>query len=190
MIKIISIVFSSIIIIAVWSFNTNVVNTAHSDALELLIESNEPSLESDSKKYFRLDAYIINHGKDQVKLVQPGDGWRTPITKWSVQLLSGNENQDSNFLDRNGARCGNVNSLEEDDLIYLKPGEKKQLKFWYGYPDIPNVIGKYGIRLSYTNEPKQKWKGLGFHDKRIMKKVKKTDKVELISNEIVIEIKE
>jgi hypothetical protein len=47
-------------------------------------------------KFIKVGAYIINHGNSFVKLVQPGDGsqdgWRTPITKWSVKPTSENEN--------------------------------------------------------------------------------------------------
>ena len=159
-----------------------------------MIECENPTINIDSIQHLKIKAIISNNGTESINLVKPGDGsqngWRTPIIKWSVVKSDTEQPQstETNFLENNNERCGNVNGLTADDLVELPHGESVEFKYWLGTPAIPNASGQYKIRMLYANEPKLKWKGLGMNDKEVMRKVKRTNSLELISNEILIEV--
>lgn len=166
------------------------------NSLTLNITCETSNLIINKSEHLKIKANLINDGDKTVKIVMPGDGsqtaMRTPIIKWSVIKMQENQNQimESNFSLRKDARCGNINGLKESDLIELKPGQTKLVEEWIGFPQIPNELGKYRIQLLYKNDPKIKWKGTGYHNKRLMRKVRKTNSIEIISNEIIVEVNE
>src|SRR5262245_43765851 len=75
-----------------------------------------------------LSVTVVNHGGQEVILVEPGDGsdwgWRTPVIEWSSSTWF------------RGPRCGNVNALKPEDVFTLKPGESRRLGGWVGVPQL------------------------------------------------------
>jgi len=59
----------------------------------------------------QVTATLVNRGKREVTLVEPGDGsdcgWRTPLVEWSRRRRD------------NGGRCGNINALKEEEVFTL-----------------------------------------------------------------------
>lgn len=173
-----------------------VFNTFNNEDLSLLIQSDVSEIKLDSIENLKIDIYIFNNSESSVKLVQPGDGslvgWRTPIVKWSVI----NQTQNSHSFElSNVARCGNINSPSAKDVFILESGKSQKLNKNYRFPEIPKKIGTYRIQLSYLNLPKMKWEGLSFHgsklhpeEKKMLKKIRKTAKVDLVSNELIIHV--
>ena len=110
------------------------------------------------------------------------------LKRWSVKRTA--PLKDSESTSNSKSRCGNINPVQKDDLIHLISGEKIKLKNWIGYPKIPKEIGDYRIQLTYSNNPKTKWQGLSNHDKKTLRKIQKTDEIELVSNEVIYSITE
>ena len=164
--------------------------------IELRIESDRNQIDPklNPNHYAKITGELINNGNQSIKLVLPGDGsedgWRTPYIKWSVVKENGEGSKQHEFEFREAMRCGNVNSLNLEDIIELPPNQSIVIDEWIGYPPIPHSSGKYRIKLSYENDPKAKWEGLGFHDKFLLCKAKRTDKIKVMSNEINVEVLE
>lgn len=173
------------------SFLNDSVNTYD---IELRIESDRDQIDPklNPNHYAKITGELINNGSKSIKLVLPGDGsddgWRTPYIKWSVVEYKDEQTKKHEFKFEEGMRCGNVNSLKPDDIIELLPNQSVTLDEWIGFPKIPHKSGKYRIRLSYENDPKAKWQGLGFHDKSLLRKAKRTNKIKVMSNEITVEV--
>lgn len=136
--------------------------------------------------------YIKNLGTDPVTLVAPGDGsiagWRTPTLHWSfLPSDSWDSHSAATALGING-RCGNINSLEPEEVFQLAPGEEKELASWLLFTD--NVKpGNYRVRLYYNNIPDMEWEGLTMgHDPKAMQRVKNSTPVSLLSNEVEVEV--
>jgi len=134
----------------------------------------------------KLTVTLHNRGKQELTLVQPGDGsecgWRSPVVTW---LVDGPK-------PRVGfGRCGNVNPLRASEVFVLKPGEKVELGAWVGGPNL-TMPGKYSVKLRYVNDPAMKWKGLplGNHDAAAMERVRRSSAVSVDSNPLEIVISE
>ena len=101
---------------------------------------------------------LINDGTKTVTLVDPGDGsnvgWRTPIITWNVATSDGTLVPPP----PQGARCGNVNRIDDSEIFDLAPGERHVLSEWLGGPHAP--AGSYVIRLVYENDPSRKQSGV------------------------------
>jgi hypothetical protein len=130
------------------------------------------------------DIELVNSGDRTVTLVMPGDGsevaWRTPVLRWSVSP----EPQPTQM-----ARCGNINPLRPDEVFTLAPGERRRLREWV--PPIYGVTaGAYTVRLSYTNDPTLKWRGveLGPHDPEAMQRVRESTPCRAVSNDVEITV--
>lgn len=127
-------------------------------------------------------ALLVNRGKNEVLLVEPGNGsecgWRTPVVEWSRRQRRG------------GGRCGNINSLKPDEVFTLAPGESRELKGWIGVPYLSGP-GRYRVSLRYTNEPQREWSGvpLDEHDPKAWEAVRRSTPVSVVSNtvEVVVE---
>jgi hypothetical protein len=131
-----------------------------------------------------LDVTLVNRGTQDVVLVEPGDGsldgWRTPIIEWS-----------RDFEDRS-RRCGNVGSLQPDEVFTLKPGEARQLRGSVRLPQ-PRVPGSYRIALRYTNRPDLEWIGVPLgagHDPGTMEAVQMSTPVSAVSNSVELIVTE
>ena len=162
----------------------------------------------------RWELTIVNRGKQEMTLVQPGDGsdcgWRTPIIEWLVNgkingAIEEPEKVSSDTPVRKPelqpacltgrmqgiARCGNINHLSAQEIVVLKPGQKVTMNSWMGAPDLRNEKGPFKVSVRYFNIPDLKWKGipLGDHDSKAMDQVKQSNRVALESNvlEIVVE---
>lgn len=181
-----------------WGYSDyNIVNAKSTPVLTITCDST--LVEVSSLKYIKINATLTNKEDKVVNLVLPGDGSqsgsRTPIIKWSVVKLAEDMQASSSadFHLRTGPRCGNMNALEENELVQLLPEQSRSLGSWIGVPQLPEEVGKYSVRLSYKNDPKIKWEGMGFHgmrihNKRLLRKVKKTDLIKVESNELIIEV--
>jgi len=130
----------------------------------------------------RFTATLVNRGKNEVTLVEPGDGsdygWRTPLVEWSRRRRD------------EGIRCGNINSLKEDEVFTLRPGESRVLTDWIGQP-YRSGPARYRVSLRYKNEPNREWYGvpLGDHDAKAIERVQRSTPISTVSNavEIVVE---
>lgn len=136
-----------------------------------------------------LSVSLVNCGKRSVTLVQPGDGssvgWRTPIISWSVI------NTDDPLMPRTEEillRCGNINSLNKDEVFMIAPGEKIQLNSGWVQPQFLLQPGIYEVSFNYLNVPKLKWSGvpLGKHDRSAMRRIRNSTPFEGTSNTVTI----
>jgi hypothetical protein len=124
-------------------------------------------------------ATLTNAGSRPVTLVMPGDGSlegdRTPIVEW-------------HFVPRTSVTpgfCGNINTLKLGEVFVLNPGESRELGNWA----LPSVMeGPYRARMTYINEPSTPWRGvpLGEHDRGEMRRLKRSDRCSVGSNEILV----
>ncbi len=169
-----------------------ITNTAD---LELFIELDTIFYQGPAhdRPFAQFKAEIRNNGNESVKLVMPGDGsqsgLRTPMIKWSAINLDKQTSYEHKFQLRTDERfCGMINKIKESEIINLEPGVKVLLDEWIGNPSLGTGAGKYAVKLSYENDPASGIKGFGAQDKHIMKRIKKTTPIKLISNEIVVEI--
>ncbi len=133
-------------------------------------------------------ASLVNHGREPVEVVLPGDGsivgWRTPIIKWSVVSETGVIRQHS------GGRCGNINPLELDEVVTLRSGERVSLvRYGLFTPRLPSS-GVVSVSLSYENDPHLEWGGLamGPHESGAMARVRASTPLSLTSNIVQFEI--
>src|SRR5260370_24574724 len=137
----------------------------------------------------RWEVTIVNRGKQEVTLVQPGDGsdcgWRTPIIEWVInggvegatrQLtvektkVRANDGapapkptpQPACLGERFGriARCGNINSLKADEVFVLKPGQQVRLNAWMRDGGSQRAAGTYKVAVRYFHIPDLQWKGV------------------------------
>jgi hypothetical protein len=137
-----------------------------------------------------LTVTLINKGKNQVTLVEPGDGsaegWRTPVVQWKVFRVDAPPAK----LAEDTARCGNVNALRPEEVFTLKPGESRKLAGWIGTPQLPGP-GKYRVMFIYHNRPEMQWDGipLGRHDPDAMARVRRSTPVLLQSNVVEVTVK-
>ena len=161
----------------------------HSDELTLRFVSGTTALKVDESPIVKL--YITNNGKETVTLVHPGDGsevgWRTPVVQWSI-LAPGDET--AHFPSpRELIRCGNINSLDWDEVFRLAPGETKEMKVWLPRFKAP---GQYRVQFFYENRPGMEWGGieLGIHNPIAMWRVKNSTACSLSSNELFFTVNE
>jgi hypothetical protein len=127
---------------------------------------------------------FMNHGENEVILVEPGDGsagnefsWRTPLCEWSRHTR-----------DTGDRFCGNINALCRDEVFSIAPGKSFQSKGgWFGCPKLSGP-GRYRVSLRYENQPTRKWVGLplGEHDPEAMALVRRSTPVVIISNQVEI----
>jgi hypothetical protein len=89
-----------------------------------------------------------------------------------------------------GGRCGNVNALKSNEVFSLAPGKSQDLFGWIDSPRFTEP-GTYSVVFYYSNDPEQKWQGipLGKHDPDAMKRVEKSHKCLLISNELNLTVR-
>jgi hypothetical protein len=156
--------------------------------LDLHISAKETSLTLGQQPQIR--ATITNKGKAPVTLVLPGDGsesgWRTPLVGFSsIKTDKEKPKHPATVPLYRGGRCGNVNALKSNEVFTLAPGKSKDLSGWLGFPQFPEP-GTYSVVFYYSNDPELKWRGvpLGQHDPDAMKRVEKSHKCLLISNEL------
>jgi len=162
------------------------------NGLELRISCKKVAIKAGEKP--DISAHIINNGKKEVTLVQPGDGsrckWRTPVVGWSVipaqRAGRRHPKEPSLYL---GGRCGNINALKPQEVFTLKPGQKAMLNKWIDVPTFPRA-GTYRAVFYYFNIPDLRWRGLplGPHDAEAMKRLKSSTRCSLVSNELLFEV--
>ena len=100
------------------------VSDKKSPKIDIELTTTTPVVEVDQALHFSVS--LVNRGKRSVTLVQPGDGsrvgWRTLIISWSVI------NTDGPLMDRASVgRCGNINTLDKNEVFTIAPGEKIKL---------------------------------------------------------------
>ena len=130
---------------------------------------------------------LTNLGSAPITLVEPGDGSdggrRTPIMKWSIELIGGTHEPPEL------TGCGNINVLRPDEVFELQPGEGRLLGEWV--PDVwVTQEGRYRLRLRYENDPNLQWGGipLGEHDAEAMRRVQNSTPCVAVSNDVSIEV--
>jgi hypothetical protein len=122
---------------------------------------------------------FLKNGSDRTyHLVQPGDGsdagWRTPTIKWYVD----GARQDVDY--RNDP---SITPLTLGELFDIAPGARVELNSWVGGVYLREV-GNHDVALQYQNDPGLTWLGTtgsDHHDPEAMKKVRASDKVDLMS---------
>ncbi len=127
---------------------------------------------------------LVNLGKKEVTLVQPGDGsdcaWRTPLIQWRI-----------NGQGPRGevGRCGNINSLRPNEVFTLKPGQRVKLNEWVRQPALIGT-GKFQVSFRYVNLPSLTWGGLplGKHDEATMAQVRHSTPLDVKSNVVEINV--
>lgn len=133
---------------------------------------------------------ITNRGDNNITLVDPGSGdslshWRTPCVTWSWLSVASEETHSAAPLQL--PRCGNIDPLRPDEVFVLKPGASKV--FTQTAPNIRQMEpGTYRVAYFYANIPDFDWQGvpLGPHDEEAMRRVKASNPVLLVSNEVTI----
>jgi len=168
--------------------------------IDLNITSKNKIFSLSKKEYPKIKISLNNFTKEEMKMVQPGDGsdvgWRTPIVRWSVlDMDSKEENEHPKSLPglnmKNYGRCGNMNGLSAKEIITLKPGYGIKLNGWAGHPPIPRKKGKYSVKFYYKNDPNMEWVTRGYSTNKGKKIIKdETHEYLLISNELIIKIVE
>jgi hypothetical protein len=160
--------------------------------LDLLIAAKGASLTLGQQP--QITATITNKGSVPVTLVLPGDGsesgWRTPLVGFSsIKIDKDKPKHPATVPLYRGGWCGNVNALKSNEVFTLAPGKSKDLSDWLGCPQFTEA-GTYSVVFYYANDPKRKWRGvpLGKHDPDAMKRVEKSDKCLLISNELKLTV--
>jgi len=133
------------------------------------------------------DVRIRNAGLDTIELVEPGDGsgdgWRTPIMKWQVELVGGV------YEAPKVLPCGNTNPLRSDEVFVLNPGDSHAFSTY-----VPGIwvtqAGTYRLRLEYENDPFLEWSGgsHGVQDPEAMRRVRRSTACMAVSNEIIVEV--
>jgi hypothetical protein len=143
----------------------------------------------------QITATITNKGKAPVTLVLPGDGsesgWRTPLVGFSsIKIDKEKPKHPATVPLYRGGRCGNVNALKSNEVFSLAPGKSQDLSGWIGSPRFTEP-GTYSVVFYYSNDPELKWRGipLGKHDPDAMKRVEKSHKCLLISNELNLTVR-
>jgi hypothetical protein len=155
--------------------------------LELRLQTTTPKLKRGQD--VRCEVTILNRGKHEVLLVQPGDGsdcgWRTPIIEWVVNGKVDGARQGSveektkvrtdrasppapkplrpACLEEGAgrvARCGNINALKADEVFVLKPGEQVRLNAWACPSGLQTGSGTFKLAVRYFHIPDLKWRGL------------------------------
>jgi hypothetical protein len=163
---------------------TEPLDSAASDSTLVLTIQPNP----DEAGFPEILATITNDGKSAVTLVTPGDGSfmgrRTPRLSWLVADADGNPVVRGPLVG-----CGNINALRAGEVFELHPGESADLVRWLGGPYLET--GVYRVRLRYENDPSLVWGGipLGDHDAAEMKRVRASTRCNLVSNEIVFEVR-
>jgi hypothetical protein len=115
--------------------------------------------------------------------------WRTPVVSWSFVELDSNEKHPQRPPIPEGVlRCGHRNTLSPSEVFTLKPGESRDISKWFGCLTAPKKEGKYKAVCYYWNVPDMKWRGHPFADDApdVMKKVKSSTPIALISNEVEV----
>jgi hypothetical protein len=184
--------------------------------LELRLHTTTPQVKSGQDAH--CEVTVVNRGKHEVLLVQPGDGsdcgWRTPVLEWVVngqvdcararlvektKVRTGSgplplpEPLRPACLEEGAARigrCGNINALRPDEVFVLKPGEQVRLNAWARAPILQAGTVKLAVR--YFHIPDLQWKGLplGPHDPLALDRIRKSAAVTLESNMVEIEVRE
>ena len=168
---------------------------ACASTFELHIESEKDTYEQGS--FPLITAYIINSSEESVNLVKPGDGsqsqWRTPMTATSVIPVEGELKHPDKLLVSTNFVCGNINALKTGEVFTISSGEKYEIDMWRSETPLRKLVpGKYRVVFYYSNLPALEWKGipLGTHDETEMKLLKGSQKIELVSNELVLTVVE
>ena len=156
-----------------------------SPKIDIELTTTTPVVEVDQALHFSVS--LVNRGKRSVTLVQPGDGsrvgWRTPIISWSVI------NTDGPLMDRASVgRCGNINTLDKNEVFTIAPGEKIKLNSGWIRPSLLLQPGTYEVSFNYSNVPKLEWSGvpLGKHDWFAMRRIRGSTPFEGSSNTVMI----
>jgi hypothetical protein len=161
--------------------------------LDLRIAAKEASMTLGQQP--QITATISNKGSAPVTLVLPGDGsesgWRTPLVGFSsIKVGKDKPKHPTDVPLCRGGRCGNVNALKSNEVFTLAPGKSKDLSDWIGSPQLPET-GTFSVVFYYANDPGLKWQGvpLGRHDPDAIKRVEKSHKCRLVSNELKLTVK-
>ncbi|MEQ8791718.1 MAG: hypothetical protein RIC55_35980 [Pirellulaceae bacterium] len=165
--------------------------TASRPTLSLDVEIAETSIRAGEQ--LAIKATITNHGREAVTLVQPGDGsacgWRTPLTGVSLAPAASDARHPDLPKPYTGPRCGNVNPLTREEIVFLRPGETMPLSDWFCYLPVRDP-GKHRVVFYYANQPDKTWRGvpLGQHDAEAMKLVHASTPCQLKSRELIIDV--
>ena len=174
------------------SVQTKIIGKSHSDKINLRISSEKNSVKVGEE--LSLKVTITNNDTESVVLVNPGDGsehgWRTPIIQWSV-LKEGNlEKHPTEPIPNNEPRCGNMNSLESDEILRINSGETKDLSWTY----LPSFqeSGVYKVVFLYANRPYITWHGESIisHNPIALWQAKHSTEINLVSNELIFTVSE
>lgn len=127
---------------------------------------------------------LTNGGKKTVRLVLPGDGsevsWRTPSLTW----IATSHGKPAPRAD--AGRCGLSNSIAEDEIFDLAPGQSREIKEWLGYPRF--LPGTYDISVRYRNDPSIPTRKAGMTP-AVARKIASSATCDVTTNSVVTTIK-
>jgi len=128
---------------------------------------------------------VRNSGRATITLVEPGDGSgngrRTPITTWEVELVG------SSYSAPKLGYCGNINPLTAGEVFELEPGQSHVFGSWVP-PVFATEPGTYRVRFKYVNDPLLRWGGipLSEHDPKAMQRVRTSTACSALSNQVEV----
>ncbi len=164
--------------------------------MDLRITTEQKKISLSNRAFPQVKVSLNNFTRETVKILQPGDGskvgWRTPTIRWSVIDLATEDVHPDTLPDlkQRIARCGNMNGLNMNSIVTLKPKNGIKLQ-WVSEPPIPRKPGKYSVKFYYQHDPNDAWVLRGYlqnEGKRIIKE--ETRPMFLVSNELVFELTE
>jgi hypothetical protein len=132
----------------------------------------KPTEKTHSAQDARLFGKLTNRGNASVTLIKPNDGstagLRNPNVTWKGSVVQ--ENQSS---------CGNINPLQDADIVTIAPGESVAIA-WIDMAKVQNA------RAIYRNDPDGPLIALGGgkSDPALVSRMRKTTPCEVVSNEI------
>jgi hypothetical protein len=165
-----------------------------SNAADLALFLTPPTGQIRVGDFPKFSVTITNRGSKAVTLTRPGDGseshWRTPKIGWSVVPTSASEQKHPKSIPRfSGGRCGNVNSITDDEVFTLKAGSSITFSKWIDYPVFESA-GTYRLVFYYQNDPRLAASGLALrpNEKSALTRMKQSTPCSLMSEEIIVNV--
>ncbi len=139
---------------------------------------------------------LVHNGTRSLKLLRPALGsalgLRTPRVAWSVREESDPRPHQFTSPKMGAFRCGNIPALAKEDFLQLTPGETVSIPVNLTSLVFPSA-GVYRVKLAYQNLPQadwEHWRMLAPVEDALWAAMKATDRVELVSNELIFQVVE
>ena len=166
------------------------------DEINVAIRSSNSKISLSNWKSPQVKISLYNFSIDSINIVSPAIEYNgvkgKPIIRWSVinKFEELNHPEKLPKLKRRVGICGDLTGLNMNQIKTLPPNSGITYKGLGLIPPIPKKVGKYGVKFYYKLEQSSKTTRHARPNKIYKIDTKKTQKLFLVSNELIFDVTE